>query len=404
MRGLLRPVEQGLVPGMPLPWTPPRTLLPQTLEPVPGSLRHPRGNARGRCLPPDRVVPVVGAGTAVAASADGGSNRNRMIAAAAAVGAIAVALLLGIGASGMLAGGVAVEPAGSSVAVVEHRAVDRAIARADPVPHRGPRPRRRTDPEPAPTPTPTPAGRQARILGIAITNGRYVVDYEVFGYTPALPGRHVHFFFDTVSVADAGVPGNGPWFLYAGPVPFTGYKVSDRPDRARTRCASSSPTPTTRSSRTPETASTFHSARMSTSMGPSDLATEVRRIVDRGARTSPAGQTSRGGGRLATRQRLDEPLRVAIAGRVKAGKSTLLNALVGERLAATDAGECTRIVTWYRNALGYQVVAEPGGRRLAATSTFHRRGRRARHRPRRPRRRRDRTARGRLAVGRSSPT
>ena len=59
-------------------------------------------------------------------------------------------------------------------------------------------------------------------------------------------------------------------------------------------------------------------------------------------------------------RRLDEPLRVAIAGRVKAGKSTLLNALVGERLAATDAGECTRIVTWYRNALGYEVVADLG--------------------------------------------
>ena len=45
---------------------------------------------------------------------------------------------------------------------------------------------------------------------------------------------------------------------------------------------------------------------------------------------------------VAVRDRLDEPLRVAIAGRVKAGKSTLLNALVGERLAPTDAGECTR--------------------------------------------------------------
>jgi hypothetical protein len=46
-------------------------------------------------------------------------------------------------------------------------------------------------------------------------------------------------------------------------------------------------------------------------------------------------------------QRFDEPLRVAIAGKVKAGKSTLLNALVGEQIAPTDAGECTRIVTWY---------------------------------------------------------
>jgi hypothetical protein len=59
------------------------------------------------------------------------------------------------------------------------------------------------------------------------------------------------------------------------------------------------------------------------------------------------------------RDRLDEPLRVAIAGRVKSGKSTLLNALVGERLAPTDAGECTRIVTWYRDGHTYQVLAQP---------------------------------------------
>jgi hypothetical protein len=64
------------------------------------------------------------------------------------------------------------------------------------------------------------------------------------------------------------------------------------------------------------------------------------------------------GDRLAAlRDRLDEPLRVAVAGRVKAGKSTLLNALVGERLAPTDAGECTRIVTWYRDGHTYQVTA-----------------------------------------------
>jgi hypothetical protein len=57
------------------------------------------------------------------------------------------------------------------------------------------------------------------------------------------------------------------------------------------------------------------------------------------------------------RERLHQPLRVAIAGRVKAGKSTLLNALVGERLAATDASECTRVVTWYRHGLSYSVRA-----------------------------------------------
>ncbi|HWM04042.1 MAG TPA: dynamin family protein, partial [Actinophytocola sp.] len=58
-------------------------------------------------------------------------------------------------------------------------------------------------------------------------------------------------------------------------------------------------------------------------------------------------------------ERLDEPLRVAIAGKVKAGKSTLLNALVGEAVAPTDAGECTRVVTWYRNGPSPRIVMYP---------------------------------------------
>jgi len=98
-------------------------------------------------------------------------------------------------------------------------------------------------------------------------------------------------------------------------------------------------------------------------MGPDDLATEVRRIADEALRA--ARGTDQEAAVSAVMRRLDEPLRVAIAGRVKAGKSTLLNALVGERLAATDAGECTKVVTWYRHALGYRVVAElrPAGSR-----------------------------------------
>ncbi|MCY7341601.1 MAG: dynamin family protein [Pseudonocardia sp.] len=59
--------------------------------------------------------------------------------------------------------------------------------------------------------------------------------------------------------------------------------------------------------------------------------------------------------------RFDEPLRLAIAGKVKAGKSTLLNALVGEDLAPTDAGECTRVVTWYVDGHAPGVALYPRG-------------------------------------------
>lgn len=56
-------------------------------------------------------------------------------------------------------------------------------------------------------------------------------------------------------------------------------------------------------------------------------------------------------------ERLEGPLKIGLAGMVKAGKSTLLNALLGERIAPTDAGECTRVVTWYRHSDHPSVVA-----------------------------------------------
>ncbi|MQY24053.1 dynamin family protein [Nocardia macrotermitis] len=55
--------------------------------------------------------------------------------------------------------------------------------------------------------------------------------------------------------------------------------------------------------------------------------------------------------------RLEQPLRVALAGQLKAGKSTLLNALVGQDIAPTDATECTRMVTWYRHGATPRVGA-----------------------------------------------
>ncbi|MFE0020026.1 dynamin family protein [Amycolatopsis sp. NPDC059021] len=47
-------------------------------------------------------------------------------------------------------------------------------------------------------------------------------------------------------------------------------------------------------------------------------------------------------------RRLGGPLQVAVAGRIKSGKSTLVNALIGRRVAPTDIGECTRLVTRFQ--------------------------------------------------------
>jgi Dynamin family len=88
------------------------------------------------------------------------------------------------------------------------------------------------------------------------------------------------------------------------------------------------------------------------------LLDSVRRLLEQATQAYAATPDARH--RLqAVLDRLDEPLRVAIAGKVKAGKSTLLNALVGEELAPTDAGECTRIVTWYCDGITYRARLEP---------------------------------------------
>lgn len=93
-------------------------------------------------------------------------------------------------------------------------------------------------PTAGPTDTATvPVVPYARINSITInSDNRYVVDYETFGYTEGLPGQHVHFFFNTVDPANAGVPGSGPWILYGGPRPFTGYGLAERPAGATQLC------------------------------------------------------------------------------------------------------------------------------------------------------------------------
>ena len=78
------------------------------------------------------------------------------------------------------------------------------------------------------TPTEQAAAYSSRITNIALENGVYIVSYETVGYTEQVPGQHVHFYFDTVSEANAGSPGSGPWKLYGGPRPFTQYTEADR--------------------------------------------------------------------------------------------------------------------------------------------------------------------------------
>jgi hypothetical protein len=89
-----------------------------------------------------------------------------------------------------------------------------------------------------PTATNTLPPLYVRINNISVNdNNFYVVEYETFGYTEVLPGQHIHFFFDTVPVEQAGSPGTGKWYLYGGPRPFDEYRLNDRPVGATQMCA-----------------------------------------------------------------------------------------------------------------------------------------------------------------------
>ena len=81
------------------------------------------------------------------------------------------------------------------------------------------------------TPTEAAAAYSSRITAITLLNdGTYAVDFVTSGFTADTSSTHVHFFFDWVSEANAGIPGSGPWKLYGGPSPFTQYGET-HPDR-----------------------------------------------------------------------------------------------------------------------------------------------------------------------------
>jgi hypothetical protein len=83
----------------------------------------------------------------------------------------------------------------------------------------------------------------------------------------------------------------------------------------------------------------------------------IHRVVMAAAEKYP--QVPAGDALLEIANRLEEPLRVAMAGRVGASKSTMLNALLGKELAPTGAGECTKVATWYRDAPTCAIVLYP---------------------------------------------
>lgn len=90
----------------------------------------------------------------------------------------------------------------------------------------------------SPPPSPIPTGPQIRIDSITQQAGYYIVSYTPTGYTPALPGTHIHFFWNTVPPENAGVgPTQESWYLYGGPNPFQGYSLGDRPDGATQMCS-----------------------------------------------------------------------------------------------------------------------------------------------------------------------
>jgi hypothetical protein len=85
---------------------------------------------------------------------------------------------------------------------------------------------------------PLPNPPTVKITGISVNaQNQYVVDYDVQGFTPALPGTHIHFYFNTFTIDQVGIGGDANRRAYAGSPPFTGYATADRPYGATEMCA-----------------------------------------------------------------------------------------------------------------------------------------------------------------------
>ena len=74
------------------------------------------------------------------------------------------------------------------------------------------------------------------ISNISLSGSTYVVEFWTTGFTPQPGQQHVHFFFNTVSPDQAGLPGTGPWRIHESASPFTGYTTANRPSGATEMC------------------------------------------------------------------------------------------------------------------------------------------------------------------------
>ncbi len=90
---------------------------------------------------------------------------------------------------------------------------------------------------------PPPGATPPQSLGIEITgittnaDNQYVTDFTVQGFTPAYPGTHIHFYFNTFTPDQVGIGGEANRRSHGGPPPFAGYSTDDRPAGATELCA-----------------------------------------------------------------------------------------------------------------------------------------------------------------------
>ncbi|MPZ25573.1 MAG: hypothetical protein GEV12_03780 [Micromonosporaceae bacterium] len=67
--------------------------------------------------------------------------------------------------------------------------------------------------------------------------------------------------------------------------------------------------------------------------------------------------------------RFEEPLRVAVTGPWRSGKSTLVNALMGEQVAPVEVPDGQQVFTWYQDGSAPHAVAYPAGYELPVSRT-----------------------------------